>query len=336
MKRAKRLWIKGNFLLGITGVAVLLVGFLFSRAPREGSPAVSSSALGWVFEVVERVEEEFEDEAGFWKGLSVRRRFGVDVPASLNLNTEFTIDVAVGPDDSALCIVCYDETNGELRYAEKTSPLGWNIVTIDSVGDVGKYPAIAIDVLGGRHVSYYDATNGWLKYAECNGDCLSPPGTPGSGWSIPETVPDPERVEDDLGKWTEITADGGNLPHISYVNVDKKSVKHAYKDLLDIWRISTVENGQHPQDLVASTSIGAGEGDTLHITYTDRNQKTLKYATSSYPYTSWTSSTIPDPWSDEGLWNSIAVDLADTIHISYSASDSLCEFKALKYAKGKP
>ena len=51
MKRAKRLLIKSRFVLGTTGLVVLLVGFLsFSKPARQGSPTVFSSASDYLCE----------------------------------------------------------------------------------------------------------------------------------------------------------------------------------------------------------------------------------------------------------------------------------------------
>jgi hypothetical protein len=243
----------------------------------------------------------------------------------------FGTDIAVAPYDSVICTVYYDATNGDLKYAEKVYPSGsWTTVTTDSIGDVGKYPAIAIGSNGVRHVSYYDSTNGNLKYASCSNNCTS-----SSNWTY-QTVPDPDTSTDNLGKWTEIAVDNATtpLPHISYINVTKQSVKHAVQTTtipIPAWEIHVVQDAT--LNLVASTSIGVGAGDTLHVSYSDRTNQYLMYATSPpTDWDTWTHTRIPDPWGNVGLWNSIAVGSGNISHISYSASDTTCNWKALKYA----
>jgi hypothetical protein len=240
----------------------------------------------------------------------------------------FGTDIAVSPNDSTICIVYYDEIHGALKYAEKKYPSGpWKLVTVDDGGNVGKYPAIAIGSDGVRHVSYYDETNGNLKYATCPGNCTVP-----SSWFIGDVD-----ATDDVGLFTEIAVDPFNRPHISYIDATNSSLKYAA--LIGFWRTITVDLAN---DFVASTSIGIGSGNSVHISYSDRTNNTLNY-TNCYAGTNctidpttWNKFPIPDSWDDVGLWNSIAVSDEDTVHISYSATHSLCSFRALKYAKGKP
>lgn len=257
---------------------------------------------------------------------------------------DFGTDIAVDPHGEPCgypCMVYYDALNGDLKYAEMADfPYGyWTTVTVDAGGptgsdDVGRYPAIAIHPASGRrHVSYYDATNGDLMYATCSDNCTDP-----YRWSK-QVVDNPLQEPNDVGLFTEIAVDAYNAPHISYVDATNQNLKYAFFDVpLQVWRLGVVE---YLTNVLASTSIGVENTipPRLHISYSDRTAKTLKYAKCSidcHQTSNWSIETVPDSWDDVGLWNSIAVGLADTVHISYSASDALCSFKALKYAKGKP
>ena len=63
-----------------------------------------------------------------------------------------------------------DFTNGDLKYAtcaaDCTSPSSWQTTALDHTGNLGgeDYTSLAVDPSGGVHVSYFDDTNGDLKY----------------------------------------------------------------------------------------------------------------------------------------------------------------------------
>ncbi|MBN1677083.1 MAG: hypothetical protein JW880_00950 [Candidatus Thermoplasmatota archaeon] len=54
-------------------------------------------------------------------------------------------------------------TNRDLKYATNTGDGVVRLHTLDSAGDVGYCPSIAIDITG-FHISYHDQTSGDLKY----------------------------------------------------------------------------------------------------------------------------------------------------------------------------
>ncbi|MFQ5978561.1 MAG: hypothetical protein ACE5OZ_10585 [Candidatus Heimdallarchaeota archaeon] len=49
------------------------------------------------------------------------------------------------------------------------SSVGGNITTVDSPGEVGLHTSLALNATGYAHITYYDFTNGDLKYTYQNG-----------------------------------------------------------------------------------------------------------------------------------------------------------------------
>ena len=86
----------------------------------------------------------------------------------------------------------------------------WSIETVDSVGGVVRDTSIALDSNNNPHISYYDDTNGDLKYAKWTG----------SAWS--KTT-----VDYSVGYYTSITLDSNIYPHISYSDGVNRHLKYA-------------------------------------------------------------------------------------------------------------
>ena len=59
-----------------------------------------------------------------------------------------------------------------------TSASSWTNISVDTVGDVGRMPSIAVDSNDDLHISYHDDTNDAIKYAWCSSSC-----TTASSWS---------------------------------------------------------------------------------------------------------------------------------------------------------
>ena len=109
-------------------------------------------------------------------------------------------------------VAFYDEVYGNLMFADWNG-IDFTVSTLDSVGDVGRYPSLVINkATNERHLCYYDKTNGNLKYGYWNA------GT----WTF-------ENVDTlgDVGMFCDIDIDGLGRPGISYYDASMGDLKYA-------------------------------------------------------------------------------------------------------------
>ncbi len=228
----------------------------------------------------------------------------------------------------------------------------WRIEYVDEEYWVGHCTSLALDKYNRPHISYWDLTNRYLKYAKWTGsfwdvEYVEWTGTStrtsialddnghahisfaakyphtvlryaewtGVDWSI-ETV-DPSKG---IGGESSVALDSIGNPHIAYVG--NSSLKYA-KWTGSEWSIETVDSsgnvGSYP-------SIAINSKDLPRISYHDRMNDDLKYA--KWTGSEWLNETV-DAAHNVGQWTSLALDDDGFPHISYYDEGN----EDLKYAK---
>ncbi len=162
---------------------------------------------------------------------------------------------------------------GNLRYAycntSCNDPTNWGIVTVDSTGDVGGHTSIVLNSSGNPRISYYDFTNGDLKYAYCDVNCYI-----STNWT--KVAVD---STGNVGEYTSIALDSSGNPRISYYDYLNGDLKYAYCDSgcnnPSNWIKITVDS---TMDVGGYTSIALDSSGKPRISYYDFENLDLKYA----------------------------------------------------------
>src|SRR3989339_69666 len=228
----------------------------------------------------------------------------------------------------------------------------WNIQTIDSVGNTGYYPSLALGTDGHPRISYIDVINQKLKYAAWDGgswviqvidstssvmfctaiilDLNESPNLSyrdftnqdlkyaqwtGAQWDI-KTVDSFGNV----GNLNALAIDTSGYPHISHVDLGNYYLKYA-KWNGNTWAVEAIDTTSKVEDI---TSIKLDKNDNPHISYFDNAGGFLKYI--SWTGSSWQSQVVDS--GGVGSYFSLVLDSSDNPHISYKDNT----LNDLKYA----
>jgi hypothetical protein len=235
--------------------------------------------------------------------------------------------IAVGP-EGLPGISYYESGTGALRFIKCTAAdcRGINFVSIlDSVGDVGRDPALAIPVDGRPVMSYGDATSGALKVLRCFT----------SGCTLNQrtiTVVDTPAAP---GQWTDssIAVPPDGRPVISYYHRVAQTLRMVRCGNADCSAGNTITTVDESSDAVGSDSAIAIGADGLPvISYYDRIGETLRVAKCGDAACSPGGNTITTV-DDHILWGSrtsIAIGADGRPVVSYSSPNPLTPRGTLK------
>jgi hypothetical protein len=213
-----------------------------------------------------------------------------------------------------LVIACF--LRGSL-FLQSAYAATWSVSTIDSTGDIGRYNCITTDTSGNYLVSYYDNSNGDLKFAKSTNG-----GTSWSTSAIDSTG--------NVGTYTSLTTDDDDNYLVSYydsTNADLKFAKSTNGGAE--WSTSTLDSAN---DVGSHTSITTDLDNNYLISYMDYWHGDLKIAKSINGGAEWSTSIVESPIGITGLYTSIAVDSSNDYLISYN-DDTNDDFHFAKYTQ---
>jgi hypothetical protein len=261
----------------------------------------------------------------------------VDTPNDVGLYSS----VALNPAYGSIYISHYDATNQALRMTrypgnglDCNPQTDWACIELDGAVDLGRYSSIALNPeTGGPGITYYDATNGSLKYTYF----LYPTSWV---WKTPFTIDRGISGISSVGLHTSLAyRPYSAIPYIAYQFNNPSGVDAlmlAYYigangncvngDYPDEWRCETIISGEgvgQYNDLVLNW---VGDHWGFHIAYYDAGNGSLWYATTEThgeigncgPFgNNWVCYPISGGTIDVGKYASMYVDDDDNFHIAY-------------------
>ncbi len=194
-----------------------------------------------------------------------------------------------------LHVAYYDALHGDLRYASNAGG-SWALTTVDSDGDVGRHPAIALDARDSSvHISYFDGSNGQLRHA-----------SNASGTWVTETV----TTETGVGRYSAISvADDGSL-RIAYYDISNGDLRLASNSGAG-WSSELIDG---TGDVGQALSLAVDAAGDLHISYFDVTNAALKQASGHSG--NWALETVD---TDAGSYSALALDDDGVLHLVYHA-----------------
>jgi|GEM_PF-1012077 len=181
--------------------------------------------------------------------------------------TSIALDSSANPHISYYEVNYFDASIKRLKHAYYVPGAVWSPEIVDDPAgaDVGQYNSMAIGPGNVPHISYYDATNGDLKYATKAGGTWAKQTVDSSG---------------DVGQFSSIAILSNGMPCISYYDATNGDLKLAVLSLGEFggWMAQPVDS---TGDVGQYSDIAVDSAGNVHISYYDATNTALKYATNA-------------------------------------------------------
>ena len=164
-------------------------------------------------------------------------------------------------------IAHYDSKEEDLRYSTGVPNGQWSNTIIDSGGNTGRNPAIAIDAAGDPHIVYHSWAGWDLKYATLN------PSSP--NWQVSNV-----ETAGSIGDSSSIFIDDAGIIHIAYSDDTNNVLRYATKNSgVSVTNEITVQFGQFgyvtgevvDDSTIVVTSPVASQADTVTLSLWDKD-----------------------------------------------------------------
>ena len=164
-------------------------------------------------------------------------------------------------------IAHYDSKEEDLRYSTGVPNGQWSNTIIDSGGNTGRNPAIAIDAAGDPHIVYHSWAGWDLKYATLN------PSSP--DWQVSNV-----ETAGSIGDSSSIFIDDAGIIHIAYSDDTNNVLRYATKNSgVSVTNEITVQFGQFgyvtgevvDDSTIVVTSPVASQADTVTLSLWDKD-----------------------------------------------------------------
>ena len=170
---------------------------------------------------------------------------------------EFNVSLAVGP-DGLPALSYYDDIAGDLIFASFDGG-SWNLETVASEGDVGKFSSLQFDAQGRPHISFFEeqtSSSGRVRYAVRDGDT----------WTIEEigTLANVALGPVGARRNSSLALDALGVPHVAFS--DRSVIRYATRTDAgwQVDEIATADGGVPLGQLVSLELDGAG---TPHLAF---------------------------------------------------------------------